>query len=129
MERALKTVEGTAAPDCVLMFDGTDFTEPHPLTPEYIKALQKEYEGEIEIIHSTLTDYLTELKKQLKDVKDLDTVKGPMRDGPVGSIHTDVFSTHPEVMIENSHCENTLIRYAEPLSTFAWKNGIARYPA
>lgn len=128
MERALKTVEGTAAPDCVLMFEGTDFTEPHPLTPEYIKSLQKEYEGEIEIVHSTLTDYLTELKEQLKDAKDLNTVKGPMRDGPVGSIHTDVFSTHPEVMIENSHSENTLIRYAEPLSTFAWKNGIARYP-
>ena len=128
MERALKTVEGTAAPDCVLMFDGTDFTEPHPLTPEYIKALQKEYEGELEIVHSTLTDYLTELKAKLKDVKDLDTVKGPMRDGPVGSIHTDVFSTHPEVMIENSHTENTIIRYAEPMSTIAWKFGLSKYP-
>ncbi|MBQ6421230.1 MAG: hypothetical protein IJK02_09175 [Clostridia bacterium] len=128
MERALKTVEGTAAPDCVLMFEGTDFTEPHPLTPEIIHALQEEYKGELEIVHSTLTDYLTELREKLKDVKDLDTVCGPMRDGPVGSIHTDVFSTHPEVMIENSHAENTVIRYAEPLSTFAWKYGIAKYP-
>lgn len=128
MERALKTVDGTAAPDCVLMFEGTDFTEPHPLTPEIVKALQKEYEGELEIVHSTLTDYLAELKEKLKEVKDLDVVKGPMRDGPVGSIHTDVFSTHPEVMIENSHAENTVIRYAEPLSTFAWKYGLAKYP-
>ena len=128
MERALKTVEGTAAPDCVLMFEGTDFTEPHPLTPEIIKALQQEYEGELEIVHSTLTDYLTELKEKLKDVTDLDVVKGPMRDGPVGSIHTDVFSTHPEVMIENSHAENTVVRYAEPLSAFAWKYGISQYP-
>ncbi|MBR0509143.1 MAG: hypothetical protein IJJ85_03420 [Clostridia bacterium] len=128
MERALKTVEGTAAPDCVLMFEGTDFTEPHPLTPEIIHALQEEYKGELEIVHSTLTDYLTELREKLKDVGDLDTVCGPMRDGPVGSIHTDVFSTHPEVMIENSHAENTVIRYAEPLSTFAWKYGIAKYP-
>ena len=128
MERALKTVVGTAAPDCVLMFEGTDFTEPHPLTPEIIKDLQKEYEGELEIVHSTLADYLKELKEKLKDVNDLDTVKGPMRDGPVGSIHTDVYSTHPEVMIENSHSENTLIRYAEPLSTLAWKHGISKYP-
>ena len=37
MERALKTVEGTATPDCVLMFEGTDFTEAHPLTREIIK--------------------------------------------------------------------------------------------
>ena len=129
MERALKTVEGTAAPGCVLMFDGTDFTEPHPLTPEYIKALQEEYKGELEIIHSTLTDYLTELKEKLKEVKDLDIVKGPMRDGPVGSIHTDVFSTHPEVMIENSHSETTLISYAEPMSTIAWKFGLSKYPS
>ena len=128
MERALKTVEGTAAPDCVLMFEGTDFTEPHPLTPEIIKALQQEYEGELEIVHSTLTDYLTELKEKLKDRADLDVVKGPMRDGPVGSIHTDVFSTHPEVMIENSHAENTVVRYAEPLSAIAWKHGLAPYP-
>lgn len=128
MERALKTVEGTAVPDCVLMFDGTDFTEPHPLTPEYIKALQKEYDGELEIVHSTLTDYLTELKEKLKNVEDLDIVKGPMRDGPVGSIHTDVFSTHPEVMIENSHSETTLISYAEPMSTLAWKFGLSKYP-
>ncbi len=128
MERALKTVEGTAAPDCVLMFEGTDFTEPHPLTPEIIKALQEEYKGELEIVHSTLTDYLTELKAELSKVKDLDIVKGPMRDGPVGSIHTDVFSTHPEVMIENSHAENTITRYAEPLSAIAWKHGISKYP-
>ncbi len=128
MERALKTVEGTAAPDCVLMFEGTDFTEPHPLTPEIIKALQEEYKDELEIVHSTLTDYLTELKEELKKVKDLDTVAGPMRDGPVGSIHTDVFSTHPEVMITNSHTENTVVRYAEPMSTIAWKYGLSKYP-
>lgn len=128
MERALDTVKGTAAPDCVLMFEGTDFTEPHPLTPEIIKGLQEEYKGELEIVHSTLTDYLTELKEELKKVDDLDTVKGPMRDGPVGSIHTDVFSSHPEVMIENSHAENKITRYAEPMSAIAWNFGISPYP-
>lgn len=128
MERALDTVKGTAAPDCVLMFEGTDFTEPHPLTPEIIHALQEEYKGELEIVHSTLTDYLNELKEELEQVKDLDVVKGPMRDGPVGSIHTDVFSTHPEVMIENSHAENKITRYAEPLSTISWNYELSKYP-
>ncbi len=129
MERALATVEGTAAPETVLMFEGTDFTEPHPLFPDIVKDLQDEYGDELEIVHSTLTDYLSDLKNALKDREDLDVVQGPMRDGPVGSIHTDVFSTHPEVMIENSHSENTLVRYAEPLSTFAWKHGIEPYPS
>ncbi|MCL2351052.1 MAG: hypothetical protein FWC55_00820 [Firmicutes bacterium] len=129
MERALATVKGTAAPDCVLMFEGTDFTEPHPLFTEILKALREEYKDELEIVHSTLTDYLTELKEEVKKVGDLDTVAGPMRDGPVGSIHTDVFTTHPEIMIENSRAENKLIRYAEPLSAFAWLSGLAGYPA
>lgn len=129
MERALSTVEGTAAPETVLMFEGTDFTEPHPLFTDIVKDLQEEYGEELEIVHSTLSDYLADLKEALKGKEDLDVVEGPMRDGPVGSIHTDVFSTHPEVMIENSHSENTLIRYAEPLSTFAWKQGIEPYPS
>lgn len=129
MDRALKTVEGTAAPDTVLMFEGTDFTEPHPLTSEIIKELQKEYGDEIEIVHSTLTDYMDELKDALKDNKELNVVKGPMRDGPVGSIHTDVFSIHPEIMIENSHAENKILRYSEPLSVIAACQGIEPYPA
>lgn len=128
MERALKTVEGTAAPECVLLFEGTDFTEPHPLTPEIIKEIQLQCGDEIEVVHSTLSDYFKELKESLKDRTDLDIVKGPMRDGPVGSIHTDVFSTHPEIMIENSHVENKILRYAEPLSTIAWKFGLDKYP-
>lgn len=128
MERALSTVEGTAAPETVLMFEGTDFTEPHPLLPDILKDIQEEYGDELEVVHSTLADYLADLKESLKD-KDLDVVCGPMRDGPVGSIHTDVFSTHPEIMIENSHAENKLVRFAEPLSTFAWKHGIEPYPS
>lgn len=129
MDRALKTVEGTAAPESVLLFEGTDFTEAHPLTPEIIKEIQAQYADELEVVHSTLTDYLNDLKEILKDRKDLDVVLGPMRDGPVGAIHTDVFSIHPEIMIENSHAENRILRYAEPLSAIAWKHGIEQYPS
>jgi mannosylglycerate hydrolase len=129
LERALKTVEGTAAPECVLFFEGTDFTEPHPLLPDIIQEIQLQCGDEIEVVHSRLTDYFRELKTVLKDRSDLDIVKGPMRDGPVGSIHTDVFTTHPEVMIENSQFENKLIRYAEPLSMIAWKYNLDCYPA
>lgn len=128
MERALKTVEGTAAPECVLLFEGTDFTEPHPLTTEIIKEIQAQCDSEIEVVHSTLTDYIKEINEILKDREDLDIVSGPLRDGPVGAVHTDVFSIHPEIKIENSRVENTLIRYAEPLSAIAWKLGVERYP-
>ena len=127
MDRALKTVEGTAAPEVVLLFEGTDFTEPHPLTTDIIKEIRKQY-PDLEIVHSTLAAYVADLKQALKGRTDLDVITGPMRDGPVGAIHTDVFSIHPEIMIANSRVENTIIRRAEPLSTFAWMLGIERYP-
>ncbi|HEX2949592.1 MAG TPA: glycoside hydrolase family 38 C-terminal domain-containing protein [Armatimonadota bacterium] len=128
MERALETVAGTAAPEVVLFFDGTDFTEPHPLTSSYIKELQKKYADKFDIIHSTLSDYLDELKSSLRERQDLDVISGPMRDGPVGAVHSDVISTHPEIPIANSHAENTIVRWAEPLSTITWKQGIDRFP-
>ena len=129
VERTLKTVEGTAAPESVLFFDGTDFTEPHPMTVEMIQTMNKEFKGEVEIVHSTLDAYLRELKRSLAGRKDLDIVKGPMRDGPVGAIHTDVYSIHPEIMIANSHAENSIVRWAEPLAAFSWALGIEQYPA
>jgi len=129
MERALKTVEGTAAPDVVLFFDGTDFTEPHPLTPAYLEEIRKQFGDAYEIIHSTMADYSAELKAALTGRDDLDVVSGPMRDGPVGAVHSDVFTIHPEIPIANSHVENTLLRWAEPLSTIAWAHGIEAYPA
>lgn len=128
MERTLKTVQSTAMPESVLFFDGTDFTEPHPLSPQVYAEIQKLFPDH-EIIQSRLGDYLAELREKLQGRKDLDVVRGAMRDGPVGAVHTDVMSVHPEMLIENSHAENTLLRWAEPLSTIAWAHGISSYPA
>ncbi len=128
MERTLKTVEGTAVPNSLLFFEGTDFTEPHPMTSEYIREIQKQYGDKYDVRHSTLAAYLEEMRAGMKGRKDLDVVSGPMRDGPVGAIHTDVFTIHPEIPAENSHAENTLLRWAEPLSAFAWLHGIEQFP-
>lgn len=128
MERALDTVKGTAFPESVLMFDGTDFTEPHPLTTEYIKKIQERYGDELEFVHSRLGDYINELHEALKERKDLEVLRGPMRDGPVGSVHSDVMSVHTEITRLNSAAENEVLRYVEPLSTIACALGIEAYP-
>lgn len=129
MERVLKTVEGTAVPESVLVFEGTDFTEPHPLTPEILAEIRKQCGDDIELVHSRVSDYLDDLQKALANRKhELDVIKGPMRDGPVGAVHTDVFSIHPELMIEHAKTETLLINRVEPLAIFAWLNGIERYP-
>ena len=125
-ERAVETVKTTAAPEHLLMFDGTDFTEPHPMIPEIIAAAREELGDEYEIVHSTLADYVSGIKDVLKD-RDLDVVRGEMRDGPVGSVHSDVCSVHPRLKQANSEAENLLYRWAEPFATFAWSLG-AEYP-
>jgi mannosylglycerate hydrolase len=129
LERALKTVEGTAAPECVLLFEGTDFTEPHPLTTELIAEIRKQFGREIELVHGRLSGYLADLQKALAPRRDeLDVVKGPMRDGPVGAVHSDVFSIHPEIMKLHGRVETALLNRAEPLGVFSWLNGADRYP-
>jgi mannosylglycerate hydrolase len=125
-ERAIGTIKKTLAPNDLLFFDGTDFTEPHPLIPEIIKAANEELGDEYEIVHAPLKDYIEALKADLKDTK-LETVKGEMRDGPVGSVHTDVCSIHPELKRGCGIAENKLYRWAEPFNTLAFLEG-AVYP-
>lgn len=129
-QRTLESVEGTVAPETLLFFEGTDFTEPHPLSPQITAALQERFRDRYNILRSTLGAYLSELKEILEARRDqLDVVRGPMRDGPVGSVHSDVLTVHPEIKLANARTETRLVRYAEPLSALAWALGIDRYPA
>lgn len=125
-ERTFVTLTETAVPEHLLFFDGTDFTEPHPLTPEIIKAAQDVFGDKYEIVHSTLEEYISSVKPLLKQ-RNLDTITGHMKDGPAGAIHTDVLSVHPELKKANSEAENKLFRQAEPFATINWLLG-GKYP-
>lgn len=129
MQRAMETIEGTAFPDEVLMFDGTDFTAPHPLTSQIYDEIRKHCGDDYEIVHSRLEDYIASLKKALMGRKDLEVLTGSMRDGPVGAVHSDVYTVHPEIPILNSDAETAILRYAEPLAAMAWAHGIDAYPS
>ncbi|MEN8255150.1 MAG: glycoside hydrolase family 38 C-terminal domain-containing protein [Verrucomicrobiota bacterium] len=127
-DRLLSTVEETThAPEHLLAFDGTDFTAPHPMIPEMIDEANKVLADDgYEVVHSTLGDYAKAVRPLLEG-RELDTQVGEMKDGPVGSIHTDVCSTHPELKRANSGAENVLFRQGEPLSALAWLEG-RNYP-
>lgn len=118
-QRTFDTLKQTAVPEHLLFFDGTDFTEPHPLIPEIIAEANKVFGEEYEIVHSTLADYIAAIKPLLAQ-RQIDTVTGHMKDGPVGAIHTDVVSIHPELKKANTLAENLLYRQAEPLAAVAW---------
>jgi mannosylglycerate hydrolase len=122
-ERTLATLKDTVVPEHLLFFDGTDFTEPHPQLPEIIKEAQKIFGNEYEIVHSTLEEYIKAIKPIIQK-RDIDTVTGHMKDGPAGSVHTDVLSVHLELKKANNDAENKLFRLAEPFATIAWlQNG------
>jgi len=125
-DRALATVQTTAAPEHLLMFDGTDFTEPHPMIPEIIAAIREEYGDRYDVTHAALGDYVAGINDALI-CRDLDVVKGEMRDGPIGSVHSDVCSVHPQLKQANSEAENLLFRWAEPFATLAWSLGAEYY--
>lgn len=127
-DRLLSCVEPTThAPEHLLAFDGTDFTAPHPMIPEMIEEANKVLANDgYEVVHSTLDEYANAVRPLLKE-RILDTQVGEMKDGPVGSIHTDVCSTHIELKQANSKAENILFRQGEPLSTLAWLEG-KKYP-
>ncbi|MBA4368570.1 MAG: hypothetical protein C0403_13140 [Desulfobacterium sp.] len=125
-ERTFATLKETAVPEHLLFFDGTDFTEPHPCTPEIIKAAQKIFGDEYEIVHSTLEEYINAIKPILKN-RDIDIITGHMKDGPADAVHTDVLSVHPELKKANSDAENKLFRLAEPFAAISWLVG-GKYP-
>lgn len=127
-QRTLDTLQGTIAPDSLLFFNGTDFTEPHPLSPEILAEMQAQCGEAYDIRQSTLAAYLSDLRKAMSRSDALAVVKGPMRDGPVGAVHSDVLTIHPELKLENAKTENVLVRSAEPLSALAFALGIERYP-
>jgi len=121
-QRAIDSVEGSIVPEHLLFFDGTDFTEPHPCIPEILEAASKEFGDDFEIVHDSLAGYVSAARDCLAD-RDLDTVRGEMRDGPVGSVHADVCSIHPELKRACTTAENALFRWAEPFAACSWLIG------
>jgi mannosylglycerate hydrolase len=126
-ERTVRTLEGTAVPEHLLFWDGIDFTEANPELPAILDAAREMLGDRYVIVHDSLLDYVNAVRPLL-ETRDLDVAKGEMKDGPVGSVHTDVCSTHPRLKILNGRLENILYRQAEPLATLAWLEG-ADYPA
>jgi mannosylglycerate hydrolase len=126
-KRTIATLKNTAFPEHLLFFDGTDFTEPHPETSDIIKLANEILGNEYEIIHSTLEEYFKAIKP-IQEKQNLDVVKGHMKDGPPGSVHTDVLSVHPELKRMNSLAENMLFRFAEPFATVAFCTLGRKYP-
>ncbi|MCB9770636.1 MAG: hypothetical protein H6752_20745 [Candidatus Omnitrophica bacterium] len=113
--------------DTFLALDGTDSTEPEPMIPKILEAMNAACETH-EFVHTSLPEFakiLREAKRKLK------THRGEMRssakEGVQVNLFGDTISTRTDLKQKNAEAERKLIAWAEPFSSFAWMVG-SEYP-
>lgn len=126
LERDLKADMVT---DVQFLGYGFDFSFPEYKMPALIRSVN-EKKGYEHLVHSSLPAYLREVKRELK-TRPAKTFVGEMRhanrDSLLNFLYSDVNSSRIPLKIQNSRCENLLIRWAEPFALFARQAGLT-YP-
>jgi len=122
IDKVMKDLEESASDRIFLAFQGTDFTSPLRQTPEVIKCANEIMGDSVELVHSNPVEYFKEVKEDI-DVNSLVRHTGEMRFGPVSSVHSETMGTNTEIKQAIFKAENTILNYAEPLSSFLKVNG------
>jgi mannosylglycerate hydrolase len=132
VERALKAVQFEASRTAVgevLLMNGVDHVEPHPIIPELTRRLSATL-GAL-VTHSTLPAYVASVRAAVQNGADpsLEVIKGELRGGEdYANLLPGVLSARVYIKQANARVQTLLEKRAEPLSSFAWMLG-ARYPA
>lgn len=125
IEESVNTVmdllDESASETVFLAFEGTDFTSPLKDIPAAIKAANRIMNGKVNLVHSNPLQYFKEVKEDIK-LDSLVKYQGEMRFGPVNKVHCETMGTNSEIKQAMFHAENTIINYAEPLSSFLMVN-------
>jgi alpha-mannosidase len=132
LERATRAINFEASRTAVgevLLMNGVDHVEPHPIIPELTRQLASTLDATVK--HSTLPAYVESVKAAVYDGvgRSLEVVKGELRSGEeYANLLPGVLSARVYIKQANARVQTLLERRAEPLATFAWMLG-ARYPA
>jgi hypothetical protein len=120
---ASRTVTGQ-----VLLMNGVDHVEPHPIVPELAQQLSGALGANV--MHSTLPAYVDAVRAAVaRSNAALDTVTGELRAGEdYANLSPGVLSARVYIKQANARVQTLLEKWAEPLATFATTLG-ARYPA
>jgi alpha-mannosidase len=114
----------------VLLMNGVDHVEPHPVIPELARQLTATMGSPVQ--HSTLPRYVDAVRTAVgrNGVADsLEVIRGELRAGEeYANLLPGVFSARVYIKQANARVQTLLEKYAEPLATFAWMLGES-YPA
>jgi mannosylglycerate hydrolase len=131
IERASKAVQfeaGRTAIGQVLLMNGVDHVEPHPVIPDLASQLSAAFGAGVK--HSTLPAYVDGVRKAVNRTgAKLETVVGELRGGEdYANLLPGVLSARVYIKQANARVQTLLEKWAEPLATFATMLG-RRYPA
>ncbi len=121
IENVLPTVEGTAMPDDIILFDGGDFTFAQPMLCDIIDQANKEFD-DIEFIHCPLDSYAETLKNKI-DRDKLSVVTGEWRDGPEPGVSANALAFRSDLKHANKAAQRSLINVCEPIAAAAELSG------
>ncbi len=127
---AIRAEQDRTAVGEVLLMNGVDHVEPHPVIPSLAKQLTAALG--MPVRHSTLPAYVAAVRSGVDRAgagASLDVVHGELRSGEeYANLLPGVFSARVYLKQANARVQTLLEKRAEPLATFAWMLG-APYPA
>ncbi len=132
IDRATRAIEAESARTAtgeVLLMNGVDHVEPHPVIPELARQLSATLGTPVR--HSTLPAYVDAVRAAVSNGSgaSLDVIEGELRGGEeYANLLPGVFSARVYLKQANARVQTLLEQRAEPLATFAWMLG-APYPA
>ncbi len=126
---AIKHEESRTAVGEMLLMNGVDHVEPHPVIPSLARQLTESLGAPVK--HSTLPAYVDAVRSGVARTgigESLEVIHGELRSGEdYANLLPGVFSARIYLKQANARVQTLLERRAEPLASFAWMLG-ARYP-
>jgi mannosylglycerate hydrolase len=127
--RAIAVESSRTAVGEVLLMNGVDHVEPHPVIPELTRQLANTLGTNVK--HSTLPAYVAGVREAVGNgaASRLEVVRGELRGGEeYANLLPGVLSARVYIKQANARVQTLLEKRAEPLAAFAWMLG-ERYPA
>lgn len=126
IDDVLYSVRNSHSENVKIAMEGIDFSCPVPPLTKAMRTANEMFPEKITLIQSDLKKYFEDFKKDV-DLSQLEKLKGEMRYGPIGRIHSETLSTNTHLKQLTARAENMLLHYIEPYATFMQQYGY-NYP-
>ena len=117
VEDCIVGTDNTVVPEVRLLPVGCDFSGCIEELYKIIGQANKDFD-DYDFFHSTLQDYIKELKDHIK-TESLRTITGELRDGPSAATSGNALATRLYIKQANKRVQNLLIYKAEPFNSVA----------